>query len=96
MRITAKLALSQVRKSKQRSLGAIFAIAMSTALLMTISSFVFCGRVMLQEMLGENYGVYGTSYMAYLLIPALIFSLLICVMAVTIILMCFKIVRNSV
>ena len=85
MRITAKLALSQVRKSKQRSLGAIFAIAMSTALLMTISSFVFSGRVMLQEMLGENYGVYGTSYMAYLLIPALIFSLLICVMAVTII-----------
>lgn len=95
MKITAKLALSQVKENRRRTLGAIVAISISTALMTAISCFVSSGNGMLKDFLGENYGTYGGAYKAMLMIPVLIFGLLIFFMSVTVISNVFRISANQ-
>lgn len=85
MRITAKLALSQLKRNRVRSLAALLAICLSTALIMTVCGFVASGNKMLLELLGEDYGNYGKTYFAMLLIPAVLFGIIIVAMAVVVI-----------
>lgn len=85
MRITAKLALNQVKRNRYRTLGAICAIILSTALTTAVFCFIVSGNAMLVSFLGEGYGEYGGAYKTLLLIPAIIFGLLIFVMSVTVI-----------
>ena len=85
MKLTAELALSQVKTNKRRSMGAIFATALSTALMTGVMCFVTSGNAMLVNFLGEDYGDYGGAYKTILFIPALILGLLIAFMSVTVI-----------
>lgn len=85
MKLTAKLALDQVRLNKRRTLGSIIATAMSTALLTAIMCFVTSGYRMLENFLGPGLGEYSGAYMMILLIPALFLGLLIIFMSVTVI-----------
>lgn len=95
MKITAKLALSQVKQNRHRTLGTVFAIAISTALMTAVSCFVSSGNWMLQDLLGENYGEYGGAYKMLLLIPAIILGLLIFFMSVTVIANAFRTSANQ-
>lgn len=85
MKLTAELALSQVKINSRRSLGAILATSLSTALMTGVMCFVTSGNAMLVNFLGEDYGDYGGAYKTILLIPALILVLLIAFMSVTVI-----------
>ncbi|MBO4808907.1 MAG: ABC transporter permease [Lachnospiraceae bacterium] len=85
MKLTAELALSQVKINSRRSLGAILATSLSTALVTGVMCFVTSGNAMLVNFLGEDYGDYGGAYKTILLIPALILGLLIAFMSVTVI-----------
>lgn len=91
MKITAKLAYSQLKINRSRTLWTLIAIALSTALTTAICSFVSSGNAMLVDFLGENYGVYGKSYLMLLLIPAAIFGVLIIAMSVTVVSNVFRI-----
>ncbi|MGO5051761.1 ABC transporter permease [Lachnospiraceae bacterium LCP25S3_G4] len=91
MKITAKLAYSQLKINRSRTRWTLIAIALSTALTTAVCSFVASGNTMLIELLGEDYGAYGESYRALLLIPAVIFGLLIIAMSVTVISNVFRI-----
>jgi putative ABC transport system permease protein len=91
MKITAKLAYSQLKISRARTLGTLIAIALSTALTTAVCSFVASGNAMLVNFLGENYDEYGGSYFVLLLIPAVIFGILIIAMSVTVISNVFRI-----
>ena len=95
MKITAKLALSQVRLNRYRTLGAVMAIALSTALLTAVSCFVSSGNAMLVNFMGEDYGEYGNAYSLLLLVPAIIFGLLIFFMSVTVISNVFETSANK-
>ncbi len=85
MKIAAKLALSQVKLNRHRSIGAISAIVISTALMTAISCFVSSGNAMLLNFLGKGYGDYGEAYKLILLVPALFFGFLIFIMSETVI-----------
>ena len=85
MRLTAELALSQVKRNKKRTVGTIFATALSTALVTAIMCFVTSGIKMLKDFLGELYEKYGMAYRSILFIPAGILGLLIAFMSVTVI-----------
>lgn len=85
MKITAQLALSQVRLNRKRTAGTIFAIALSTSLVTAIMCFVTSGNQMLVDFLGPGYGDYGGAYTMIMLVPALILGLLIAFMSVTVI-----------
>lgn len=95
MKITAKLALSQVRLNRRRTLGAIVAIALSTALMTSVLCFVSSGNAMLVTFLGEDYGEYGAAYKMILLVPALVFGFLIFFMSVTVISNVFRTSANQ-
>ena len=85
MRLTAELALDQVKGNKRRTAGTVTATAMSTALLTSIMCFVTSGYRMLENFLGPGLGEYSGAYMMILLIPALFLGLLIVFMSVTVI-----------
>ena len=85
MRITAKLALNQIKRNRYRTLGAISAIILSTALTTAVFCFMTSGNTMLVSFLGEGYGEYGGAYQSLLLVPAIVLGLLIFVMSVTVI-----------
>ena len=85
MKITAKLALNQIRRNRYRTLGAISAIILSTALTTAVFCFITSGNTMLVSFLGEGYGEYGGAYQSLLLVPAIVLGLLIFVMSVTVI-----------
>lgn len=91
MKITAKLAYSQLKINRSRTIWTLLAIALSTALTTTVCSFVASGNAMLVNFLGEDYGVYGSAYITLLLIPAVIFGVLIVAMSVTVISNVFRI-----
>lgn len=55
MKITAQLALSQVRLNKKRTIGTILATCLSTALLTAVMCFVTSGNKMLTDFMGEDY-----------------------------------------
>ena len=85
MKITAQLALSQIRLNKKRTMAGISAIALATSLVTAVMCLVTSGNKMLTDFLGPEYGEYGGAYFLMLAIPALLLGLLIAVMSVTVI-----------
>ena len=85
MKITAQLALSQMKVNKKRTIAGIFAIALATSLITTVMCFVTSANKMLTDFLGSDYGEYGGAYSLMLAIPALILGLLIAAMSITVI-----------
>lgn len=85
MKITSQLALSQIKLNRKRTLGSVFAISLSTALVTAVMCFATSGNRMLTDFLGTDYGNYGGAYSIILAIPALFLTLLICWMSVTVI-----------
>ena len=62
MSITAKLALRQLKVNRSRTTGALTAIALATALITAVCSFIASGNEMLVRFLGPDYGEYGGAY----------------------------------
>ncbi|MDD3404403.1 MAG: FtsX-like permease family protein [Hespellia sp.] len=91
MKITAKMAYSQLKVNRSRTLWAIAAIALSTALTTTVCSFVASGNAMIVGFLGADYGEYGSAYMGMLLVPAILFGIIIVTMSVIVISNVFRI-----
>ena len=85
MRLTAQLALQQVKGNRTRTMGTVVATVLSTALLTAIMCFVSSGYEMLRNFLGPDMGEYGPAYKMILLIPAIFLGLLIAFMSVTVI-----------
>ena len=85
MRLTAELALNQVKGNKTRTIGTVIATALSTALLTAILCFVTSGYWMLEDFLGPGLGEYAGAYRMILFIPAAFLGLLIAFMSVTVI-----------
>lgn len=85
MKVTSQLALSQIKLNRKRTLGTIFAISLSTALVTALMCFATSGNKMLTDFLGTDYGNYGGTYSLIIAIPALILTLLISFMSVTVI-----------
>ena len=69
MKITAQLALSQMKVNKKRTIAGIFAIALATSLITTVMCFVTSANKMLTDFLGSDYGEYGGAYSLMLAIP---------------------------
>lgn len=91
MKISGKLAYSQLRINRSRTIWTLLGIALSTALITAICSFAASGNDMIVDLLGSDYGAYGDSYMRLLLIPAIIFSGIIVAMSVTVVSNVFRI-----
>lgn len=85
MKITAQLALSQIKLNKKRTMAGISAIVLATSLVTAVMCLVTSGNKMLTDFLGPEYGEYGGAYFLMLAIPALLLGLLIAVMSVTVI-----------
>ena len=62
MKITAQLALSQMKVNKKRTIAGIFAIALATSLITTVMCFATSANKMLTDFLGSDYGEYGGAY----------------------------------
>ena len=95
MRITAKLAWNQIKRNRYRTIGAILAIILSTALTTAVFCFVTSANRMLVSFLGDGYGEYGGAYKSLLLIPAVFFMGLIFAMSVTVISNVFQVSANQ-
>lgn len=95
MRITAKLAWNQIKRNRYRTIGAIVAIILSTALTTAVFCFVTSANRMLVSFLGDGYGEYGGAYQSLLLIPAVFFVGLIFAMSVTVISNVFQVSANQ-
>ena len=85
MKITAQLALSQMKVNKKRTIAGIFAIALATSLITTVMCFVTSANKMLTDFLGLDYGEYGGAYSLMLAIPALLLGLIIIFFAASLI-----------
>lgn len=95
MRITAKLACSQLKTNRFRTMWTLIGIALSTALITAVCSFVVCGNTMLSNMLGTGYGEYGQSFMGLLLIPAIFFGIIVISMSVVVVSNVFRVSANE-
>ena len=89
MKITAKLAYSQLKNNRARTVWTLIAIVLSTSLMTAVYSFVVSCNAFALETLGENYGDYEASLIGLLFVPAVILSLIIVCMAVVVILNAF-------
>ncbi|MCR4787141.1 MAG: ABC transporter permease [Lachnospiraceae bacterium] len=85
MRLTAELALDQIRGNRKRSAGAIMATALSAALLTAVMCFASSGYRMLENFLGPGLGEYAGAYLILLVIPSVFLGLLIVFMSITVI-----------
>ncbi|MEG3007425.1 MAG: FtsX-like permease family protein, partial [Oscillospiraceae bacterium] len=95
MRITTSLAYSQLKTNRSRTMWSIAAIALSTALLVAVCSFVASGNAMIVNFLGTDYGEYGQSYIRLLLVPAILFAVIIITMSVVVISNVFRVSAND-
>lgn len=95
MKITARLAITQIKLNRKRTIGAIFAIMLSTALVTAVMCFATSGNAMLVGLLGEGYGEYGQAYRMMIFVPAAILGLMIFFMSVTVISNIFRISANQ-
>lgn len=95
MSITARLAYSQLKINRSRTIGALVAITLATALITTVCSFVASGNALLVGFLGADYGEYGSSYVSLLLVPALLFGIIILSMAIIVISNVFRVSANE-
>lgn len=91
MSIEGKLAFSQLKTNRSRTLWTLLAIMLSEGLITAVCTFVASGNAMLVDLLGPDYGDYGSGYVGLLLIPAVIFGVLIVAMSVTVISNVFRI-----
>lgn len=85
MKVTSKLALSQLKLNRKRTIGTISSISLSTALITAVMCFATSGNKMLTDFLGPGYGDYAGAYSLIIAVPALILALLISIMSVTVI-----------
>ena len=95
MKITAKLAYTQLMKNRTRTFWTLLAIALSTALMVTVCSFFASGNAMIVDFLGPDYGEYATAYMSLLLLPLIFLGLMIVTMSVVVISNIFYISANE-
>lgn len=95
MKITAKLARNQIKRNRYRTIGAIMAIVLSTALTTAVFCFATSANGMLVSFFGGGYGEYSGAYTTLLLIPAVFFSGLIFIMSVTVISNVFQASANQ-
>ncbi|MEG0900337.1 MAG: FtsX-like permease family protein [Oscillospiraceae bacterium] len=95
MRITTSLAYSQLKTNRSRTMWSLAAIALSTALLVAVCSFVASGNAMIVNFLGTDYGEYGQSYIRLLLVPAILFAVIIITMSVVVISNVFRVSAND-
>ena len=85
MSITSRLALSQLIRNRKRTVGTIFAISLSTALITAVMCFSSSGIDMLKNALGDGFGEYGGAYNAIVFFPAIILTLIIVFMSIAVI-----------
>lgn len=85
MRLTAELALDQVKGNRKRTIGTITATALSAALLTAVMCFATSGYKMLENFLGPGLGEYAGAYLMMLAIPSAFLALLIMFMSITVI-----------
>ena len=95
MKITSVLALNQLKRNRKRTAGSCTAIALSTALITAVLSFATSGLHMLRHSLGDDFGEYGAAYRMMAFIPALILSVLIAFMAISVISNIFQASAND-
>lgn len=95
MKITAKLALSQLKINRYRTIWSLIAIALSTALIVTVCSFISSGNATLIGFLGDDYGDYGQTYIRILFIPASFIIFLIITITMVVISNIFKVSANE-
>lgn len=85
MNVLGKLALSQIRRKKARTVITVLAVVLSSSLLTAVVNFAASGHAMLVDFLGEDYGVYGGAYAVLLIVPAIVLGLLIIAMSILVI-----------
>ena len=95
MKLTAYLALNQVKMNKKRSIGAVMAITLSAALITALMCLVSSGNKMLTTFLGEGYGDYGGMYRQILIAPILLLTLFVFFMSFTVISNIFEASANK-
>lgn len=95
MKLTAYLALNQVKMNKKRSIGAVMAIMLSAALITALMCLVSSGNKMLTTFLGEGYGDYGGMYRQILIVPILMLTLFVFFMSFTVISNIFEASANK-
>lgn len=95
MKITAKLAYSQLKTNRSRTIWTLTGIALSTALITAVCSFVASGNAMLANFLGKDYGAYGQSMIVLLLLPAVFFCIIIVAMSVVVVSNVFRVSANE-
>lgn len=95
MKITSRLALSQLKRNKKRTAGSCLAISLSTALITAVMCFATSGIDMLRGILGDDFAEYGGAVNAMALTPALILMGLIAFMAFSVISNIFQASANS-
>ena len=85
MRLTAELALNQIKGNRKRTVGTVTATALSAALMTAVMCFVTSGYEMLENFLGPGLGEYAGAYLMMLVIPSVFLGLLIVFMSITVI-----------
>ena len=95
MNLASTLAKNQLKRNRKRTLGAITAITMATALITAVLCFAISGIDMLTALLGKDFAEYGSSYTVIAFIPALILTGLIAFMAVSVISNIFQASAND-
>lgn len=97
MRITAKLAYSQLKTNRSRTLWTLTGIMLSTALITAVCTFAASGNALLVNTFGEGsgYGGYGKSFMGLLLVPAIFFCFIIVSMSVVVVSNIFRVSANE-
>lgn len=95
MKLTAKLAYSQIRINRYRTLWTLIGIILSTAMITAICTFVASGNTLVISFLGEEYGKYGGMLNSLLLIPAGIIGSIIIFMSVIVISNAFRVSANE-
>jgi putative ABC transport system permease protein len=91
MKLTAKLAYSQVKISRSRSAWALMGIILSTALITAVCCFAASGKKLVSDLFGEGNGDSGDTLADLLLIPAGIIIALIISMSVVVISNAFRV-----
>jgi putative ABC transport system permease protein len=91
VKLTARLAYSQLKINRSRTLWTLFGIVLSTALIAAVCSFAASGNALVLDILGEGYGDSGGILAALLIIPASIIIAIIITMSVVVISNSFRV-----
>ena len=91
MTLTAKLAYSQIKISRSRTMWTLIGIVLSTATITAICNFFMSVNAAIVELLGPDYALYGGMSTGMLLVPAVILSGIIIVMSVIVISNAFRV-----